>query len=66
MSVLRLRRGGDDLRHIGIEHLDMADRAGRRAIARAHARRAHDAHIDAELAWQFVEEPLGADERARQ
>ena len=66
MRVRRLGRGGDDLRHIGLEHLHMADRAGRRAVARAHARRAHHAHIDAELAWQFVEQPLGAGERARQ
>ena len=49
MRVLRLRRGGDDLRRIGLHHLHVADGANRRAVAGAHARRAHHAHFCAEL-----------------
>ena len=50
-----LPRGGDAILR-GAEHLHMADRADRRAVARAHARRAHDAHTRPELAWKIAQQ----------
>ena len=47
MRGLGRRRG--DFRHIGLHDLDMADRADRRAVAGAHARRAHHPHVRPEL-----------------
>ena len=44
----------------------MADRADRRAVARAHARRAHDADLAPELAGKIAEQVLGAAHRAGQ
>ena len=64
MRVRGLRRGGSDFRHIGLEHLDMADGTGRRAIARAHARRANHPHARPEFLRQFRQEMLGAGKRA--
>ena len=66
MRVRGLRRGGNDLRRVGLHHLHMADGADRRAIAGAHARRAHDAHVGAERLRQFLQQALGAGQRAGQ
>ena len=62
----RLGRGRDDFRGIGARDLDMADRADRRAVAGAHAGRAHDAHSGAEFLRQFGNQVLGANQRAGQ
>lgn len=45
--------GGDDDENLverRLRHLDMADRAGRRTVACAHAGSAFDAHLPAEFA----------------
>ena len=46
------------------KHLRMADGADRRAVAGAHAGRAHDAHIGAELRRKIAQQMLGARHRA--
>ena len=48
-----------------VEHLHVADRADRRAIARAHAGRVHHAHVRPELARQFGEQLFRTRHRAR-
>ncbi len=55
---LRLYRFGYRLR-CRVEGLQVPDRAHRRAIARAHARRTHNTHILAEFPGQFAEQFLG-------
>ena len=64
MRGLCRRRG--DFRGRRLHDLDMADGADRRAVAGAHARRAHHAHIGAELFRQVRQQPLGAGQRAGQ
>ncbi len=59
-----LHRRGDIVR-IGLEGLHMTDGDDRRAVAGAHAWRAHDAHILAEDLRQLLDQRLGADHRAR-
>jgi len=44
----------------------MADRADRRAIARAHARRTHDPYLASEFSREIADEMLGAAHGARQ
>ena len=60
MRVRRLGRRRGNVRRIGLHDLHMADGADRRAVAGAHAWRAHHAHIRAELFRQFGKQPLGA------
>src|SRR5206468_1125155 len=56
-------RGRGHFAGIGLHDLNVPDRANRRVIAGAHARRAHDAHTRPELVRQFGEKPLRALER---
>ena len=62
----RRPRGASNFILGGGEHLDMADRADRRAVARTHARRAHDANLGPELAGKIAQQPFRALHRARQ
>ena len=64
MRVRALARRRADALAVRLHHLHMADRADRRAVARAHARRAHDAHAGAELRGQIAEQFLRARHRA--
>ncbi len=66
MRMRGLGRGCGDFRRVGMHHLHVTDRADRRAVASAHAGRAHHAHIWAQLFRQFGKQPLGAKQRAGQ
>ena len=61
-----LRRRRCDFLDIGMQDLHMPDRAGRSAVARAHAGSAHDTHAGAKLCRQLFKQMLGAGERAGQ
>src|SRR5262249_38152157 len=60
---VRLHVGGD-FASVGMESLQMTDGADRGAVASAHARRANDANVLAELAGEFFQELLRARHRA--
>ena len=49
-----------------LHHLHVRHRADRRAVAGAHAGRAHDAHVRTERPRQILQQPLGAGHRAGQ
>ncbi len=59
-----LGRSRSNTRRVRRHDLNMADRADRRAVARAHARCPHDTHISAEPLRQFGEQTFRAFERA--
>ena len=66
---MRMRLCGNrrfDFLHRRLLRLQMADRADRCMVACTHARRANDAHIAAELARQFGQQPLGSSHGAGQ
>jgi hypothetical protein len=68
LERMRMRVGRRELFHRVVRrlrHLHMADRADRRAIARAHARRANHAHARAQEFRQIVEQTVSARHRAR-
>ena len=58
-------RGRDAVRG-RLHHLDMPHGADRRAVAGAHAGRAHDAHVGAKRVRQVLQEMLGARHGARE
>ena len=64
MRVYAFRAAVTTARSSALHHLHMADGAHRRAVARAHAGRPHDAHARAELLRQIGEQRLGARHRA--
>ena len=60
MRMRRRLRGGCDRVRRRVEHLHMPDRTDRRAVARAHAWRAHDAHLAPEFSGKIAQQMLRA------